>query len=77
MVPSQNGYQNGQFDTVFVVLRVPNAMPFPSPAALPPLICIAAANTPGSFSYLSDDGGQTFDRVNFGWRFRLSITPAG
>jgi hypothetical protein len=73
----RNGYQAGQFDTLFVVLKVPNVTPFPGPRALPPVIGIAAANPAGSFSYLSDDGGQTFDRVNFGWRFRLSITPAG
>lgn len=73
----RSGYRSGRFDTVFIVLRVPTTTPFPGPSARPPLIGIAAANNPGSFSYLSDDGGQTFDRVNFGWRFRLSITPAG
>jgi hypothetical protein len=72
----RNGYRTGQFDTLFIVLRVPNVTPFPGPSGTPPLIGVTAANSPGSFSYLSQDGGVTFDRVDFGWRFRLSITPA-
>jgi hypothetical protein len=71
------GYEAGQFDTLFLVIRVPQGTPFPGPAGLPPVIGVAGSNASGSFSYLSEDGGTTFDRLNFGWRFQLSVTPAG
>jgi hypothetical protein len=71
----QHGFERGDFDTLFLVLRLPEGATFPGPSALPPIVGIAFENNPGSFSYLSEDGGTTFTPIDFGFRFQLSVTP--
>ena len=66
-------------DNLFLVLRVPTTTPFPGVSATPPLIGLdggVAVNDVPIFglSYISDDGGTTFNRVpNFNFRFSLRL----
>jgi hypothetical protein len=68
------GFEKGDFDSVFLLLRLPQETPFAGVSALPPLIGIS--NTAPLFgnSYVSDDG-VSFQKVNtFDFRFSLSIS---
>jgi hypothetical protein len=70
----------GGTDGVYLVLRLPETTPFPGVSGLPPLIGLdggVAANDAPIFglSYLSTDGGGTFNRVgNFNFMFSLMLS---
>lgn len=70
-------YQRGNFDSLFLVLRLPTEdAPFPGPTGFPPLVGLGFGNSPGVASYYSPDG-VNFTRVSsFGFRFQLAITPS-
>jgi len=76
------GMRFGLIDDLFLVLRVPTTTPFPGVSAIPPLIGLdggVAVNDVPIFnlSYISDDGGVTFNRVpNFNFRFSLRLAQA-
>jgi hypothetical protein len=73
------GIHFGLIDNLFLVLRVPTTTPFPGVSAIPPLIGLdggVAVNDVAIFglSYISDDGGTTFNRVDtFNFRFSLRL----
>jgi Matrixin len=68
------GFANGEYDSVFLMLRLPNETPFAGASALPPLIGISNTAPLAGNSYVSDDG-VNFQRVNtFDFRFSLSFS---
>jgi hypothetical protein len=80
----QRGIDSGEIQSLFVVLRIPSARPFPGVSGIPPLIGLDGI--PGGvndvpvfgLSFVSDDGGQTFLPVsdfNFRFSLRLGISP--
>jgi hypothetical protein len=68
------GFANGEYDSVFLMLRLPKETPFAGASALPPLIGISNTAPLAGNSYVSDDG-VNFQRVNtFDFRFSLSFS---
>jgi hypothetical protein len=68
------GYARGEFDSVFLMLRLPTETPFAGVSALPPLVGISNAAPRFNNSYFSADG-VTFQRIPaFDLRFSLSIS---
>jgi hypothetical protein len=69
-----SGFDRGEFDTLFLVLQLPTAGPFPGVSAFPPLVGLSGSNSAGTASFFSEDG-TTFTRTTFGFRFQLAATP--
>jgi Matrixin len=70
----REGIANGTIQNLFLVLRGPLTTPYPGVSGQPPLVGLN--NTPAvlGMSYLSDDGGVTFNRVNtFNFMFSLVL----
>jgi Matrixin len=70
------GFTNGEYDSVFLMLRLPKETPFPGASALPPLVGISNIAPVSGNSYVSDDG-VNFQRVTtLDFRFSLSFSQA-
>lgn len=66
---------SGEIEDLFLVLRIPTSAPFPGVSGLPPLVGLSTAAPVSGNSYISEDGGATFDQVtNFDFQFRLTYT---
>ena len=68
-----NGFDRGEFDTLFLALQLPTSGPFPGVNAFPPLVGLSSTNSPGTVSFFSEDG-TTFVRSARGFRFQLAVT---
>ncbi len=68
--------RHGDIEDVFLVLRLPTSTPFPGVSGLPPLIGVSAQAPIAGLSYVSTDGGVTFNRrTDLDFLFRLTLTP--
>jgi hypothetical protein len=71
----REGVADGTIQNVFLVLRIPTTLPFPGVSGQPPLVGLNTTGTIFGLSFLSNDGGVTFQRVtNFNFRFSLVIS---
>jgi hypothetical protein len=69
----RDGIANGTIQNLFLVLKLGDP-PFAGVSAQPPLIGLSSAAPILGRSYLSDDGGLTFNRVNtFNFMFSLVL----
>lgn len=67
--------EDGQIQNLFLVLQIPTSTPFPGVSGQPPLVGLNTAGTIFGLSFLSDDGGITFNRItNLNFRFSLILS---
>ena len=67
----------GSVPNLFLVLQIPGTTPFPGVSGQPPLVGLNNTPTVFGLSYLSNDAGLTFSRVNtFNFRFSLIASAA-
>lgn len=72
------GMLNGTIENVFLVLQIQGTTPFPGVSAQPPLVGLNTTGTIFGLSFLSLDGGATFQRrntQNFRFSLIMSETP--
>jgi hypothetical protein len=70
------GIREHRIEDLFVVLRVPEELPFPGVSGLPPTIAVSAEQPLAGNSYQSFDGGLTFEpRADLDFWFKLLMTP--
>ncbi|HEY8227289.1 MAG TPA: matrixin family metalloprotease [Pyrinomonadaceae bacterium] len=68
----QAGISAGTIQNLFLVLQIPATTPFPGVSAQPPLVGLNNSPTIFGLSFLSNDAGATFTRVNtFNFRFSM------
>jgi hypothetical protein len=68
------GFAAGEYDSVFLMLRLPQETPFAGTAGLPPFVRLSNVAPIFGNSYTSDDG-VNFERVTaLDFRFSLSLT---
>jgi hypothetical protein len=71
----RQGINNGTIQNVFLVLRIPTTTPFPGVSGQPPLVGLNTTGTIFGLSFLSNDGGATFNRItNLNFRFSLVVS---
>jgi hypothetical protein len=69
------GLADGSIENLFLVLQIPATTPFPGVSAQPPLIGLNTAGTIFGLSFLSNDAGVTFNRLNtVNFRFSLIMS---
>jgi len=67
----------GSVPNLFLVLQIPGSTPFAGVSGQPPLVGLNNTPTVFGLSYLSNDAGATFARVNtFNFRFSLILSEA-
>ena len=71
----REGIAQGTIQNLFLVLRIPTSLPFAGVSGQPPLVGLNNTGTIFGLSFLSNDGGVTFNRRNdFNFRFSLLIS---
>jgi len=65
---------DGKIQNLFLVLQIPTTTPFPGVSGQPPLIGLNTTAPIFGLSFFSDDGGATFNPVNFNFRFSLILS---
>ncbi len=71
----RDGINNGSITNLFMVLQTPTSLPFPGFSNLPPVIGLDTVAPFRGRSYISDNGGATWTRVNtFDFRFSLIVS---
>lgn len=69
------GLSDGSIENLFLVLQIPATTPFPGVSAQPPLIGLNTSGTIFGLSFLSNDAGVTFNRLNtVNFRFSLIMS---
>ncbi|HYP29723.1 MAG TPA: matrixin family metalloprotease [Blastocatellia bacterium] len=69
------GIADGSIQNLFLVLRIPTATPFAGVSGQPPLVGLNNTGTIFGLSFLSNDGGVTFNRLtNVNFRFSLLLS---
>jgi hypothetical protein len=76
----RRGIDHGDIQSLFIVLRLPTATPFPGVSATPPLIGLDGGNATNDvpifgYSYTSTDGVTWNQVTNFNFRFALVVAP--
>jgi Matrixin len=72
----RHGINNGSIQNLFLVLQIPATTPFPGVSGQPPLVGLNTTGTIHGLSFLSNDGGLTFNRItNLNFRFSLIASP--
>ena len=67
----------GNVPNLFLVIQIPGTLPFAGVSGQPPLVGLNNTPTVFGLSYLSNDAGVTFNRVNtFNFRFSLIASQA-
>ena len=66
------GLLDGSIENVFLVLQLPATLPFAGVSAQPPLVGLNTTGTIFGLSFLSNDAGLTFNRIN-NVNFRFSL----
>jgi hypothetical protein len=71
----RNEIAAGTLQNLFLVLQIPTTTPFPGVSGQPPLVGLNTAGTIFGLSFLSNDGGVTFNRItNLNFRFALQTS---
>ncbi|HEX7294516.1 MAG TPA: matrixin family metalloprotease, partial [Pyrinomonadaceae bacterium] len=69
------GIAAGRIQNLFLVLQLPDTLPFPGISGQPPLVGLNSTGTIYGLSFLSNDGGLTFTRQNTrNFRFSLILS---